>query len=100
MLPAEGGGERFRVEDFYLRVAEAEGGQCTAQQARQHARATLAALKAGLTGRVRPHRRNCPRTTPTCWAPNPCSTTEPGQARVAHRHVRHHATARDACRTG
>lgn len=55
VLPAEGGGERFGVEDFYRRVAEAEGGQCTAQQARQHARATLAALKAGLTGATYDH---------------------------------------------
>lgn len=49
-LPSEGPGERFGVEEFYRRVAEAEGGNCTERQARQHARATLAAFKAGLTG--------------------------------------------------
>lgn len=36
-LPADGPGERFGVEEFYRRVAEAEGGTCTEQQARQHA---------------------------------------------------------------
>lgn len=50
VLPTEGAGERFGVGEFYRRVAEAEGGQCTDQQARQHARATFAALKVGLTG--------------------------------------------------
>ncbi|HYH31972.1 MAG TPA: DUF2267 domain-containing protein [Pseudonocardia sp.] len=49
-LPAEGAGERFDVEEFYRRVADAEGEGCTATQARQHARATMAAFKAGLTG--------------------------------------------------
>lgn len=49
-LPQEGAGERFRIEEFYRRVADAEGGSCTPPQARRHARATLAALKAGLTG--------------------------------------------------
>jgi uncharacterized protein (DUF2267 family) len=47
-LPAEGAGERFDAEEFCRRVAEAEG--CAPQQARQHVRATFAAMKAGLTG--------------------------------------------------
>jgi uncharacterized protein (DUF2267 family) len=55
VLPTEGAGERFGVEEFYRRVAEAEGGQCTQQQARQHARATFAALKVGLTGNEYDH---------------------------------------------
>ncbi|MHA6631516.1 DUF2267 domain-containing protein [Pseudonocardia sichuanensis] len=50
VLPAAGPGERFGVEEFYRRVAEAEGGSWTPQQARRHARAALSALKAGLTG--------------------------------------------------
>ncbi|TQM01724.1 DUF2267 domain-containing protein [Pseudonocardia kunmingensis] len=55
VLPADGPGERFDVEEFYRRVAEAEGGSWTPQQARRHARATLAALKAGLTGHEYDH---------------------------------------------
>lgn len=54
-LPADGPGDRFGVEEFYRRVAEAQGGNCTEQQARRHARATLAALKVGLTGREYEH---------------------------------------------
>jgi uncharacterized protein (DUF2267 family) len=54
-LPAAGPGERFGVDEFYRRVAAAEGGDCTARQARQHARATLAAFRAGLTGRGYDH---------------------------------------------
>jgi uncharacterized protein (DUF2267 family) len=54
-LPAEGPGERIDVEEFYRRVAEAEGGDCTEQQARQHARATLAAFKVALSGREFDH---------------------------------------------
>lgn len=50
VLPVEGAGERFGVGEFYRRVADAEGERYTEQQARQHARATLAALKATLTG--------------------------------------------------
>ncbi|SRR5579884_1289730 len=49
-MPAQGPGERFNLDEFYRRVAEAEGDGCTAQQARQHARAVLAALKVALTG--------------------------------------------------
>jgi uncharacterized protein (DUF2267 family) len=52
-LPAEGEGERFDAEEFCRRVAEAEG--VTPQQARQHARATFAAMKAGLTGHEYDH---------------------------------------------
>lgn len=37
--------ERFELEKFYQRVAEAEGLGCSAQQARQHARAVTAALR-------------------------------------------------------
>jgi uncharacterized protein (DUF2267 family) len=52
-LPAEGSGERFDATEFCRRVAEAEG--TSPQQARQHARATFAALKAGLTGHEYDH---------------------------------------------
>jgi uncharacterized protein (DUF2267 family) len=52
-LPSEGPGERFDAEEFCLRVAESEG--CSPQQARQHARATFAALKVGLTGNEYDH---------------------------------------------
>ncbi|WP_219419167.1 DUF2267 domain-containing protein [Pseudonocardia nigra] len=55
LLPEDGPGDRFGVEEFYRRVAEAEGGNCTEPQARQHARATLAAFKVGLTGREFDH---------------------------------------------
>lgn len=48
-LPAQGGGERFGVHEFYERVAEHEGGW-TPEQARQHARAVAAALKNSVTG--------------------------------------------------
>ena len=44
-LPTDGTVERFDVEEFYRRVAEQEGRGCSAQQARQHARAVLAALR-------------------------------------------------------
>jgi len=54
-MPAEGPGERFDLADFYQRVAEAEGDECTPAQARQHARAVLAALKVGLTGHQYDH---------------------------------------------
>ncbi|GAA5133260.1 DUF2267 domain-containing protein [Pseudonocardia adelaidensis] len=52
-LPAEGTGERFDAQEFCRRVAEAEG--CSPQQARRHARATFAALEAGLTGHEYDH---------------------------------------------
>lgn len=48
-LPGEGAGERFGLDDFYERVCEHEGGDTTVAQARQHARAVAAALKAGLS---------------------------------------------------
>jgi uncharacterized protein (DUF2267 family) len=48
-MPAQGPGERFDLAEFYRRVAEIEGHECTPQRARQHARAVLAALKVGLT---------------------------------------------------
>jgi uncharacterized protein (DUF2267 family) len=50
VLRSEGPAQRFGVDDFYRRVAAAEGPGCTIVQARGHARATLAALKAGVTG--------------------------------------------------
>lgn len=49
VLPASGPGERFGVEDFYARVHGREGGDTTPQQARQHARAVVAALKVALS---------------------------------------------------
>lgn len=49
VLPASGPGERFGLDEFYQRVAENEGWGCTAEQARQHARAVLAAIKASVT---------------------------------------------------
>jgi uncharacterized protein (DUF2267 family) len=48
-LPATGHGETFGVEEFYRRVAEAEGESCTQDSAREHARAVVAALKASVT---------------------------------------------------
>jgi uncharacterized protein (DUF2267 family) len=47
-LPATGGGETFGVEEFYRRVADAEGQGCTQDSAREHARAVIAALKSGV----------------------------------------------------
>ena len=49
VLPASGPGERFGLDEFYQRVAENEGWGCTTEQARQHARAVLAAIKASVT---------------------------------------------------
>ncbi len=40
--------ERFGLDEFYRRVAEEEGLGCSAQQARQHARAVTAALRAAV----------------------------------------------------
>jgi uncharacterized protein (DUF2267 family) len=48
-LPHTGPGERFGLDEFYQRVAAREGNDCTPQDARRHARATFAALRAGLT---------------------------------------------------
>lgn len=48
-LPASGGGEAFGVEEFYRRVMESEGGDCTQDDAREHARAVIAALKSGVS---------------------------------------------------
>lgn len=48
-LPVEGAGERFDLDEFYRRVADREGQGCTPQQARQHARATMTALRSGIT---------------------------------------------------
>lgn len=45
-LPEHGPGERFGLDEFYRRVAEAEGHDATT--ARQHARAVAAALKSGI----------------------------------------------------
>jgi len=54
-LPEKGAGERFGVDDFYQRVADAEAGDATPEDARRHARAVMAALKAGLAGREFDH---------------------------------------------
>lgn len=48
-LPAVGQGATFGVEEFYRRVAEEEGRGCTADGAREHARAVVAALRAGVS---------------------------------------------------
>lgn len=48
-LPEQGAGERFGVDDFYRQVAEAEQRGCTPEEGRQHARAVMAAIKAGVT---------------------------------------------------
>jgi uncharacterized protein (DUF2267 family) len=48
-LPDTGQGASFGVEEFYRRVAEAEDHGCTPDGAREHARAVVAALKAGIT---------------------------------------------------
>jgi uncharacterized protein (DUF2267 family) len=45
-LPEPGQGATFGVEEFYRRVAYEEGRGCTADAAREHARAVIAALKA------------------------------------------------------
>lgn len=47
-LDQSGQVERFDLEEFYRRVAEAEGRGCSSQQARQHARAVTAALRAAV----------------------------------------------------
>jgi uncharacterized protein (DUF2267 family) len=49
-LPGEGRGERFGVDDFYRRVADAEPGECSPEEGRRHARAVIAALKSSITG--------------------------------------------------
>jgi uncharacterized protein (DUF2267 family) len=49
-LPAEGAGERFTVDDFYKRVADAEPGDCSPEEGRRHARAVMSALRNSLTG--------------------------------------------------
>jgi uncharacterized protein (DUF2267 family) len=50
-LPPSSGTEarRFALDEFYREVAAREGDGCTEQQARQHARAVMAALRSGLT---------------------------------------------------
>ena len=47
-LPTDGSVERFGVQEFYERVADREGRGCTPEQARQHARAVTAALRAAV----------------------------------------------------
>jgi uncharacterized protein (DUF2267 family) len=49
-LPAHGAGERFRVDEFYERVADYEPNECTTWEGRRHARAVAAALKVSVTG--------------------------------------------------
>lgn len=48
-LPTTGGAEPFGLEEFYRRVAEAEGRDCTQDSAREHARAVVATLKQGVS---------------------------------------------------
>ncbi|MDQ0381811.1 DUF2267 domain-containing protein [Amycolatopsis thermophila] len=48
-LPSTGEGARFGVEEFYRRVMDEEGRGCTQDGAREHARAVVAALKAGVS---------------------------------------------------
>lgn len=49
VIPSEGRGERFGLQEFYRRVADREGSGCTERDARRHARATMAAVKAAIT---------------------------------------------------
>lgn len=44
-LPTDGSVERFGLEEFYERVADREGGECSPEKGRQHARAVTAALR-------------------------------------------------------
>jgi len=48
-LPATGGRASFGVEEFYRRVMDEECRGCTQDGAREHARAVVAALKAGVS---------------------------------------------------
>jgi len=48
-LPPTGAGERFGLSEFYRRVAQEEGGECTEAEARRHARAVMAELKNAVT---------------------------------------------------
>lgn len=48
-IPTHGKGERFGIDEFYNRVAEREGRGCTPDAAREHTRATIAALKLAVT---------------------------------------------------
>lgn len=48
-LPDQGGAEAFDLDEFYQRVAAAESGDCTAEQARKHARAVMAGVKASVS---------------------------------------------------
>jgi uncharacterized protein (DUF2267 family) len=49
VIPSEGRGERFGLQEFYRRVADREGHGCSERDARRHARATMAAVKAAIT---------------------------------------------------
>jgi uncharacterized protein (DUF2267 family) len=48
LLPESAPGERFDAEEFVARVAETEGSPTHLEQARQHTKATLAAIKAAV----------------------------------------------------
>ncbi|WP_020500354.1 DUF2267 domain-containing protein [Sciscionella marina] len=48
-LPESGGRGTFGLEEFCRRVGDAEGRGCTQDAAREHARAVVAALKAGVS---------------------------------------------------
>ena len=49
VIPSQGKGERFGIQEFYCRVAEREGSGCSERDARRHARATVAAIKTAIT---------------------------------------------------
>lgn len=49
VMPSTGKGERFGLDEFYRRVADREGRGCDEMEARRHARATVAALKAAVS---------------------------------------------------
>lgn len=48
-IPTQGQGDQFGLDEFYSRVAEREGRGCTPDAAREHTRATIAALKLAVT---------------------------------------------------
>jgi uncharacterized protein (DUF2267 family) len=48
-VPPRGPGERFDIEQFYLRVAEREGDGVTVADAREHARAVMSTLHDAVT---------------------------------------------------
>lgn len=63
-IDRSGQAEKFGLEEFYRRVAETEGHGCTPQQARQHARATTAAVREA----VGPEYRHVLSQLPDDWS--------------------------------